>query len=90
MCEELLCCVFLDYFPLLCDGLHETPPARVTCQKIDSVWMLIVSTCDFSFLLQLFFEDNFVLFLDTVYQTAEYLDYIIIQHLKIRDTINYC
>lgn len=50
MCEELLCCVFLDYFPLLCDGLHETPPARVTCQKIDSVWMLIVSTCDISFL----------------------------------------
>lgn len=46
--------VFLDYFPLLCDGFHKTPPARVTCQKIVSVWMLIVSTCDILLLLEYF------------------------------------
>lgn len=43
----------------------------------------------FHFYYSYFSKIIFFLFLDTVYQTAEYFDYIIIQHnLKIRDTIN--
>lgn len=86
--------VFLDYFPLLCDGSHKTPPARVTCQKIVSVWMLIVSTYDtYSIFIRIFsnLSLKIVLFLfwDKVYKTAEYFENQS-NFKKIRDPINKC